>query len=204
MSEVIRSQAHELLGREELGKLIDRLKETHPKVVEDLIPDTLSVAQVLRVLKNLLREGIPIRDLPSILESLADHAGRTKDTELLTEAVRENMAPTITSALSQDGKLKVLVLDPELDETLAKSLIKTDDGVQITMDPKRALDMINALQRECNRLANEGVQPVILVSPSIRMYFRKLIERQVKNCSVISHSEVSSLGELESVGVVKI
>ena len=204
LSEVIRSHAYELLGREELGKLLDRLKETHPKVVEDLVPDMLSVAQVLRILKNLLREGIPIRDLPSIMESLSDHATRSKDPDLLTEAVREQMAPTITSVLSQEGKLKVLVLDPELDEALAKSLVKTDDGVQITMDPKRALDMINSLQRECLRLSNEGVQPVVLVSPSIRMYFRRLIERQVKNCSVISHSEVSSLGELESVGVVKI
>jgi len=204
LSEIIRSHAYELLGREELGKLLERLKETHPKVVEDLVPDILSVAQVLRILKNLLREGVPIRDLPSIMESLSDHATRTKDPDLLTEAVREQMAPTITSVFSQEGKLKVLVLDPELDEALAKSLVKTEEGVQITMDPKRALDMINSLQRECSRLANEGVQPVVLVSPSVRMYFRRLIERQVKNCTVISHSEVSSLGELESVGVVKI
>lgn len=204
LSEIIRAHADQLLGREELGKLLDRLKESHPKVVEDLIPDQLSVGQVLRVLKNLLRESIPVRDMPSILEALSDHATRTKDADLLTEAVRENLSSTITQVFSQDGKLKVLVLDPDLDETLARSLVKTEDGVQITMDPKKALDMINALQRECERLSNEGVQPVVLVSPSIRMYFRKLIERQVKNCSVISHSEVSSLGELESVGVVKI
>jgi flagellar biosynthesis protein FlhA len=204
LSEVIRAHAHELLGREELGKLLDRLKESHPKVVEDLIPEALSVSQVLRILKNLLRESIPIRDLPSILEGLSDHASRTKDADLLTEAVRETLAPTITSTFSQDGRLKVLVLDPELDDALARSLVKTDEGVQITMDPKKALDMINSLQKECQRVSGEGVQPVVLVSPSIRMYFRKLIERQVKNCSVISHSEVSSLGELESIGVVKV
>jgi len=204
LSEVIRGKAEELLGREELGKLIDRLKTTHPKVVEELIPDLLSVGQVLRVLKNLLKESIPIRDLPTIFETLGDHAARTKDPDLLTESVRESLSSTITQVFTQDGKLKVLVLDPELDEEISRSLVKTEDGVQITMDPKRALAMINSLQHECERLANEGIQPVVLTSPSIRMYFRKLIERQVQNCAVISHSEVSALSELESVGVIRL
>jgi len=204
LSELIRSRADELLGREELGKLLEKLKKSHPKVIEELVPDLLSVGQILRVLKNLLKEGVPIRDLPSILECLSDHAIRTKDPELLTESVREALAPTITQSFSQDGRLKVLVLDPELDEEISRSLVKTDDGVQITMDPKKALQMINALQTECERTSAEGVQPVVLTSPSIRMYFRKLIERQVQNCAVISHSEVSSLSQLESVGVVKV
>ena len=204
LSELIRSRADELLGREELGKLLEKLKKSHPKVIEELVPDLLSVGQILRVLKNLLKEAVPIRDLPSILECLSDHAIRTKDPELLTESVREALAPTITQSFSQDGRLKVLVLDPELDEEISRSLVKTDDGVQITMDPKKALQMINALQTECERTSAEGVQPVVLTSPSIRMYFRKLIERQVQNCAVISHSEVSSLSQLESIGVVKV
>lgn len=204
LSEVIRQKAGDLLGREELGKLLERLKETHPRVVEDLIPDVLSVGQVLRVMKNLLSESVPVRDLPTILETLSDHATRTKDTDLLTESVREALAQTITQIFSQDGKLRVLVLDPELDEAISKSLVRSEDGVQITMDPRRALDMINALQKECDRLANDGIQPVVLTSPSIRMYFKKLIERQVQNCNVISHAEISSLSQLESVGVVKV
>lgn len=204
LSELIRARASELLGREELGKLIEKLKVTHPKVVEELIPDLMSVGQVLRVLKNLLAEGIPIRDMPTILEVLSDHSIRTKDPDLLTESVREALSATITQVFSQDGKLKVLVLDPDLDEEISRSLVKTDDGVQITMDPRKALQMINALQSECSRIQEDGIQPVVLTSPSIRMYFRKLIERQVQNCTVISHSEVSSLGELESVGVIKV
>lgn len=204
LSEVIRQKASDLLGREELGKLLDSLKISHPKVIEELVPEVLSVGQVLRVCKNLLSEGVPIRDMPTILETLSDHGVRTKDPDLLSEAVRESLASTITQTFAQDGKLKVLVLDPELDEEIARSLVKTDDGIQITMDPKRALEMINSLQKECDRLADEGVQPVVLTSPSIRMYFRKLIERQVQNCAVISHSEVGALSELESVGVVKI
>lgn len=203
LSEIIRQHASDLLGRQELGKLLERLKNTHPKVIEELVPDVMSVGQILRVLKNLLSESIPVRDLPSILESLADHASRTKDPDLLTESVRETLAATITQIFSQDGKLKVLVLDPDLDEAISKSLVKTEDGVQITLDPKRALDMINALQVECDRLANEGVQPIVLTSPSIRMYFKKLIERQIKNCNVISHAEISALSQLESVGVLK-
>ncbi|TVQ76237.1 MAG: flagellar biosynthesis protein FlhA [Bradymonadales bacterium] len=204
LSEVIRTNSSQLLGREEVGKLLERLKETHPKVVEDLIPDLMTVGQVMQVLKNLLSEQIPIRDLPTILETLATHSGRTKDSDLLTESVREALSSTITQSFMQEGKLKVLVLDPDLDETIAKSLIRSEDGVQITMEPRKALDMINALQKECDRLAKEGIQPVALTSPSIRMYFRKLIERQVKNCAVISHNEVNSLGQLESVGVVKV
>jgi flagellar biosynthesis protein FlhA len=204
LSEVIKSNAAQLLGREEVGKLLDRLKETHPRVVQDLIPDLLSVGQVMQVMKNLLQEQVPIRDLPTILETLASHAFRTKDTDLLTESVREALSSTITQNFMQDGKLKVLVLDPDLDEAIAKSLVRSDDGVQITMEPRRALDMISALQKECERLAKDGIQPVTLTSPSIRMYFRKLIERQVQNCAVISHNEVSSLGQLESVGVVRV
>lgn len=204
LSEIIRSKAESLLGREELGKLLDSMKRTHPKVIEELVPELLSIGQVLRVCKNLLSEGIPIRDLATVLETLTDQATRTKDPDLLTEAVRESLATTITQVFSQEGKLKVLVLDPEIDEEISKSLVKTDDGVQITMEPKRALAMINSLQNECDRLAQEGIQPVVLTSPSIRMYFRKLIERQVQNCAVISHSEVSSLSELESMGVVTV
>ena len=204
LSEIVRRHAEELIGLEELGKLLDRVKETNPKIIEELIPDMLSTGQVLRVMKNLLKEGIPIRDLSTILEALAENATKVKDSYLLTECVRESLAATITNSHSQDGKLKVLVLDPDLDEALARSLVKTEDGVQITMDPRRALGMINSLQQECDRLMNLGVQPVVLTSPSIRMYFKKLIDRQVKNCAVISHSEVSSLSELESVGVIKV
>ncbi len=203
ISEVIKAHASELLGRQELQKLLDKLKETHPKVVDEVSGEVLPMGSVLRVLKNLLRENIPIRDLSTILESVADNAVRTKDADLLTESVRESLASTITQAFSQEGKLKVLVLDPELDEAIARSLIKTDDGIQITLDPKRALSMINALQSECQRLANEGVQPVVLTSPSVRLYFKKLIERQIQNCAVISHSEVTALSRLESLGMVK-
>jgi flagellar biosynthesis protein FlhA len=204
ISEIIKSHSAELLGRQELQKLLDKLKETHPKVIEELNPEIISIGQVLRVLKNLLKEGIPIRDMPTILETIEDYAPRIKDPDTLTEHVREALAATITQAFSQDAKLKVLVLDPDLDEAIARSLIKTDDGMQITLDPKKALSMINSLQEECQRLADEGIQPVVLTSPSVRLYFKKLIERQVQNCAVISHSEVTALSRLESLGVVKV
>jgi flagellar biosynthesis protein FlhA len=204
LSEVIKQHAHDLLGRQELQKLLERLKETHAKLVEDMNTDNLSIGLLLRVMKNLLREGIPVRDLPTILESLLDSGAKTRDTDLLTERVREALAPTITQAFSQEGKLRVLVLDPELDEALARSLIKTEEGVQITLDPKKALSMINVLQEQCEKLMGDGIQPVVLTSPSVRLYFRKLIERQIQNCAVISHSEVTTLSKLESLGVIKI
>jgi flagellar biosynthesis protein FlhA len=201
---VIKQHAHDLLGRQELQKLLERLKETHAKLVEDMNTDNLSIGLLLRVMKNLLKEGIPVRDLPTILESLLDSGSKTRDTDLLTERVREALAPTITQAFSQEGKLRVLVLDPELDEALARSLIKTEEGVQITLDPKKALSMINVLQEQCEKLMGDGIQPVVLTSPSVRLYFRKLIERQIQNCAVISHSEVTTLSKLESLGVIKI
>jgi flagellar biosynthesis protein FlhA len=204
LSEVIKQHAHDLLGRQELQKLLERLKETHAKLVEDMNTDNLSIGLLLRVMKNLLKEGIPVRDLPTILESLLDSGAKTRDTDLLTERVREALAPTITQAFSQEGKLRVLVLDPELDEALARSLIKTEEGVQITLDPKKALSMINVLQEQCEKLMGDGIQPVVLTSPSVRLYFRKLIERQIQNCAVISHSEVTTLSKLESLGVIKI
>jgi flagellar biosynthesis protein FlhA len=204
LSEVIKQHAHDLLGRQELQKLLERLKETHAKLVEDMNTDNLSIGLLLRVMKNLLKEGIPVRDLPTILEALLDSGPKTRDTDLLTERVREALAPTITQAFSQEGKLRVLVLDPELDEALARSLIKTEEGVQITLDPKKALSMINVLQEQCERLMGDGIQPVVLTSPSVRLYFRKLIERQIQNCAVISHSEVTTLSKLESLGVIKI
>jgi len=204
ISETIKQSASELLGRQELQKLLDRLKDSHPKLVEDLTPEVASVGQLLRIMKNLLRENIPVRDLPTILETVIDQAPRTRDSDILTERVREALAPTITQTFSQDGKLKVLVLDPELDEALARSLIKTEDGIQITLDPKKALSMINVLQDECVKLMGDGIQPVVLTSPSVRLYFKKLIERQVQNCAVISHSEVTALSKLESLGVIKV
>ncbi|MDB5038162.1 MAG: flagellar biosynthesis protein FlhA [Bacteriovoracaceae bacterium] len=204
ISETIKAHAHELLGRQEFQKLLDRLKETHPKIVEEIGPDTISAGRVLRILKNLLKEGIPVRDLPTIIESVADNVSRTKDPDLLTECVREGLASTITNTFSQDGKLKVLVLDPELDEALAKSLVRTEEGIQITLDPKKALNMINSLQDLCGKLGDEGIQPVVLTSPAVRLYFKKLIERQVQNCAVISHSEVTALSKLESLGVVRV
>lgn len=204
LAEVIKQHAHELIGRQELAKLLERVKETHPKLIEDMQPEILTPGTLLRVLKNLLREGIPVRDLPTILEAVLDNATRIKDIDLLTERAREALAPTITQTFSQDGKLKVLVLDPELDEALSRSLVKTEDGVQITLDPKKALAMIHSLQEECAKLMDTGTQPVVLTSPSVRLYFRKLIERQVQNCAVISHSEVTALNKLESLGVIKV
>ncbi len=204
LSEVIKSHSHELLGRQELQKLLDRLKDSHPKIVEEVSADGMSVGRVLRVLKNLLRESIPVRDLPTILEAMADHSGRIKDPDVLTEYVREALAATITHTFSQEGKLKVVVLDPELDDAIARSLIKGDDGIQITLDPKRALQMINALQQICENLSEDGIQPVVLTSSSIRPYFKKLIDRQVQHCTVISHGEVTALSRLESLGVLKI
>jgi flagellar biosynthesis protein FlhA len=204
ISEVIKTHASELLGRQEFQKLLDKLRETHPKIVEEIGPETITAGRVLRILKNLLKEGVPIRDLPTIIETIADNLMRTKDPELLTESVREALASTITNIFSQDGKLKVLVLDPELDEAIARSLVKTDEGIQITLEPKKALGMIQALQEQCKTLSEDGIQPVVLTSPAVRLYFKKLIERQIQNCAVISHSEVTSLSKLESVGVIRL
>jgi flagellar biosynthesis protein FlhA len=205
ITEVIRAHAHELLGRQEAQTLIDNFKKQYPKVVEELIPDLLPLGTVVRVLQGLLREQVSIRDLLTIFETLADEASRSKDSEVLTEAVRKALARGITSRYRNDeGRVPVLSLDPQLEELIANSLLQTEQGVQLVMDPRIAHGMIEGIASEIERHPEIAGQPILLTSPTARRHIFKLTNRFIPQLVVLSHNELTSDARISSVGVVEL
>ena len=205
LTEIIRTHAAELLGRQEANKLIENFKKDYPKVVEELIPDQLSLGGVVKVLQNLLREQISIRDLLTIFETLADEATKTKDPELLTEAVRKSLARSITAKyLDEDNTVSVMTLSPQLEELLANSLIQTEQGVQLVMDPVQAQYVINEIANQIEAHPEVASQPVLLTSPSVRRHLYKLTSRFIPQLVILSHNELTAGANIQSVASVEI
>jgi flagellar biosynthesis protein FlhA len=202
LTEIIRRRASDLLGRQETQEMLDAVSATQPKLVSEVVPDTLPLGGVHKVLQGLLREGVPIRDLPSILEALADYAPKTKDTELLTELVRERLAPHITAALAPDGKLGVLVLSSELEQTLAQSIQRTDHGSVVTLDASTIAKVVEAIREGVKRVSTLYPDPTILCSPGVRAHLRRMVERFLPRCAVISANELTPDVEVESIGTI--
>jgi flagellar biosynthesis protein FlhA len=204
ITEVVRSHAFELFGRQEASTLIDNFKKSFPKVVEDLIPNLLPFGGVVRVLQNLLKEQISIRDLLTIFETLADEAPKSKDPEVLTEAVRRGLARTITGKFRSDGeKVSVITLDPGLEELISNSLLQTEQGIQLVMDPRTAQDLINRVARTIERHPEIAAQPILLTSPTARRHLHKLITRFIPQLAVLSHNELSPDAQVMAVGTVE-
>ena len=192
LSEVLRRHAADLLGRDELGHLLDVFKRSHPKVVEDLIPNLLTAGDVLKVLRNLLSEGIAIRDLRTILETLADNAATTKSTELLTELVRAQLAPAITKGLlSEDGQLHVTVLDRTTEDGFREHVAAIDGELQLSVDPATARRLISELEKTGEALTAAGKPAVLLVPPELRRPVVGLLSRFAPDWTVVSHREVA-------------
>ena len=205
LTEIIRGHAHELLGRQEAQTLVENFKKSHPKVIEDLIPDPLSLGAVVRVLQNLLREQVSIRDLLTIFETLADEAHRTKDTDALTESVRKALARGITARYKgDDGRVAVLSLNPQLEELVANSLLQTEQGVQLVMDPRLAHGMIEGIARSIETHPEIAGQPILLASPTSRRHLFKLAHRFIPQLTVLSHNELSADARINSVGTVEL
>lgn len=205
LTELVRTHAHELLGRQELQTLLDTLKETAPKVVDDLIPNLLPVGTVLKVLKNLLREGVSVRDLKTVLETLAETAPTQKDPAQLTEAVRGSIGRSITRKLvDESGELRLITLEKTIEETIAQGIIQTDQGQQLSLDPEFVREFVASLNDQAIRLANETSQAVVLCSPVIRMHLKHLIDRFIPNISVLSHNEISPSINVKSFGTVRL
>ncbi len=203
ISEIVRRHAHELLGRQETQTLIDNLAQQYPKVVEELIPNLLSLGEVQKVLQNLLRERVSIRDLRSILETLADYAPMTKNVVLLTEYVRQTLARSITRQVQQpDGTVNVMTLAPALEEKIAGSIKHTERESYLALDPKTSEEIIMKLQKAMETFAIHNLPPVILCSPVVRPHLRRLIERFIPDLVVLSHNELSDTAKVKSLGVV--
>ncbi len=205
ITEMVRTHAHELLGRQDASALIENFKKTHPKVVEDLIPENLSLGGAVKVLQNLLKEQVSIRDLLTIFETLADEAGRTKDLDLLTEATRKQLSRSITTKyLSETGEVNVMTFDPRLEELVSSSLLQTEQGVQLVMDPQSASKMISNIADQIERHPEIAGQPILLTSPTIRRHVFKLVSRFIPQLIVLSHSEVSTDAQVQSVATVNL
>ena len=205
LTEVIRSNISELLGRQELQTLLDGVKQNAPKVVEDLIPNVLSVGVVLKVLKSLLREGVTIRDLKTILEALGEMAPHQKDSSMLTEHVRTALSRSITKKLvGFDGQLTLLTLDKNVEETIASGIIQTDQGAQVSLDPEFVRNFISQLNEQAAQMLQETSQAVVLCSPLIRSHVKQLVDRFIPNITVISHNELTPSVNIRSFGTVRL
>ena len=205
LTEVIRQNSADILGRQELQTLLDGVKATAPKVIEDLIPNMLTVGSVLKVLKNLLKEGVSIRDLKTILESMAEMAPHQKDPNLLTEHVRTSLARTITKKLvGFDGQLTLLTLDKNVEETIAAGIIQTDQGAQLSLDPEFVRQFVSELNEQAAQMLTETSQAVVLCSPLIRTHVKQLVDRFIPNITVLSHNELTPSVNIRSFGTVRL
>jgi flagellar biosynthesis protein FlhA len=203
ISEITKKHAHELVGRQELQQLLDTVSTTLPKVVEELVPSLLSLGTVLRVVKNLLKENVSIRDFRSILETLADYGGVTKDPEMLTEFVRQSLGRYIVEQYKgEDDTLCVVTMDREVEETVAEAVQLSEQGSYLAMEPSTAQRLLASIRRNAERFDSTGTLPVLMASPTIRRHVKKLTERYMPNLAVISHNEIPPNIKIQSLGVV--
>ncbi|MFD0616730.1 flagellar biosynthesis protein FlhA [Paenibacillus sp. GCM10027629] len=205
LTEIIKKHAHELLGRQETKALVDNVKESYPVLVDELIPNILTVGEVQKVLAKLLREKISIRDLVTIFETLADYGAYSKDPEVLTEYVRQSLSRQITQQFTSQGEtLRVITVGPALEKKIAESVQSSDQGSYLALDPNSTQIVFQKITEQVQRLIQSGHQPVVLTSPTIRMYLRQVIERMMQDIPVLSYSELEPNVEIQSVGVVNL
>ena len=203
LTEVIRSHIAEFLTRQDVQNLVDNLKENNPALVDELVPKLLGLGEIQKVLQNLLAEGISIRDLLTIFETLADHAATTRDTDVLTEYVRQSLKRAISSKyFPANETTSVITLDPKVEQDIMGSVKQTEQGAYLTLDPERTKAIMASVETEVAKLESLGKNPIVVTSPIVRMYFKKLTEDYFKDLIVVSYNEVESNVELQSVGMV--
>lgn len=202
LTEVIKRHAHELLGRQEVQTIIDNVKQNFPAVVDELVPKLMSIGEIQKVLSNLLREGVSIRDMATVLEALADYAPSTHDPDILTEFVRQALGRSITKRFISDTKSSVITLDPKLEKTIMDSLQRTEHGAFLTMEPEMSNRIIQNLSKNLQHLLQLGQQPIVLASPIVRLYFKRMTEQSVPGLVVLSYNELDPNVEVQSIGMV--
>ena len=203
LTEVIRQHISELLTRQDVQNLVNNLKESNPSLVDELVPKLLGLGEVQKVLQNLLKEGISIRDLLTIFETLADYAATTRDTDILTEYARQSLKRAISAKFFPANETtSVVTLDPKIEQEIMGSVKQTEQGAYLTLDPEKTKAIMASVQTETGKLESLGKSPIVITSPIVRMYFKRLTEDYFKDLIVVSYNEVESNIELQSVGMV--
>lgn len=205
LTEIIRQHIAELLTRQDVQNLVNNLKESNPSLVEELVPKLLTVGEVQKVLQNLLKEGISIRDLLTIFETLADYATTTRDTDILTEYVRQSLKRAISGKyFPANETTSVVTLDPKLEQMIMSSVKQTEQGSYLTLDPDMTKKIMNAVEAQIQKLENLGKSAIMITAPIVRIYFKRLTEDYFKDLVVVSYNEIDSNVELQSVGMVTV
>ncbi len=203
LTEVIRQHIAELLTRQDVQNLINNIKDNNSALIEELVPKLLGIGEIQKVLQNLLEEGISIRDLVTIFETLADHAAVTRDTDILTEYVRQSLKRAISGKYFPPNEVtNVITLDPKVEQEIMGAVKNTEQGSYLSLDPARTKAIMDSLGEELKKLEDMGKNPIVITSPIVRLYFKKLASDYYKDIIVISYNEVESNVELQSVGMV--
>ena len=203
LTEIIRQYLADLLTRQDVQNLVNNVKESNPSLVEELVPKLLGLGDIQKVLQNLLKEGISVRDLVTIFETLADHAAATRDTDILTEYVRQSLKRAISNKyFPLNETTSVVTLDPGLEQEIMGSVKQTEQGAYLTLEPEKTKSIMSSVESEIGKLEKLGKNPIVITSPIVRMYFKRLTEDYYKDLVVVSYNEIDSNVELQSVGMV--
>jgi len=203
ITEVVRTHGADLLGRQETQALIDTVKKTHPAVVKDVVPEQISLVEVQKVLQNLVRERVSIRDLVTILETLGDYVHVTKDPDMLTEYCRQALSRVIIREyVNNEGNVNVFTLDPQIEQMISQSIQRTDAGAFLALDPQVGQEILQAFNGQIKKLTDRGLQPIALCNPQVRLFVKKLTDRSFPNLVVLSYNEIPPKVNIQSVGQV--
>jgi flagellar biosynthesis protein FlhA len=205
LTEIIRGHLDELLTRQDVQNLINNIQEQNTTLISELVPKMLSVGEIQKILQNLLREGISIRDLVTIFETLADNAATTRDTDVLTEYVRQSLKRAISNKYFPANEMtSVVTLDPKIEQEIMSSIKQTEQGAYINLDPDRTKNILESVGDEVEKMEELGKNPIIITSPIVRMYFKKITEEKYKDLIVVSYNEIENDVELQSIGMVTV
>ncbi|NLP26068.1 MAG: FHIPEP family type III secretion protein, partial [Clostridiales bacterium] len=204
LSEIIKSHARELLSRQEVGNMLENLKKTNDSIVNDTVPNLVTINDLQKVMGKLLEEHIPIRDLETILEVLGDYAGKIKDIDMLTEYVRQSLKRTISRKFAEAGQMKVVSLDTSIENMIANSVKQVESGSYLALDQASIQKIIVSATAEIDKIKDLVQVPIVLTSPMVRMYFKKLIDQFYPNVMVLSFNEIDSQIQVQSLGSISV
>ena len=204
LSEVIKKHCSEILTRQDVKTMVENIKKTDATIVEDLIPGIISYGYLQKVLAMLLKEGVPIRDMETILETLSDHASAMKDIDITVEYVRQALKRTITRRFAEANSLRVITIDPRIEDMIVASVKKSDQGSYLSMDPETIQKIVAKTTDEVNKIKDVIPNVIVLTSPIVRVYFKKLIDQFMQSVTVLSYSEIDSTTQIQSVGTISL